>query len=144
MIRVEDAQQRVTLLRDNLNIFREQTTLFQQKTRSTDELQRTKREMEERLGSLDTKEKDAETAAETYDREFLDRKDNQPDPYVKDRFATLQDRTLVVFTVVYLLLTVMTVITTYAQSKNIKTAGMYLLYMAVAGAIIFGLIFKYA
>lgn len=144
MISVDDANQRILLLRDNLDIFRQQTTLFQQKTRSTDELQRTKREMEEHLGSLQNKEMDAETAAETYDREFLDRKNNQPDPYVKDTLATLQDRTLAVFTTYFVLLSITVVISAYVQTQNIRTAGMYLLYVTVAGIIIFGLIFKYA
>lgn len=144
MISVDDANQRILLLRDNLDIFRQQTVLFQQKTRSTDELQRTKREMEEKLGALNTRELDAETAAETYDREFLDRKNNQSDPYVKDTLATLQDRTLAVFTLYFILLVLAVLITVYVKSKSLKTVGIYVLYLAVAASIIFGLIFKYA
>lgn len=144
MISVDDANQRILLLRDNLDIFRQQTVLFQQKTRSTDELQRTKREMEERLGKLGTRELDAETAAETYDREFLDRKNNQPDPYVKDTLATLQDRTLAVFTLYFGILVLAVLITVYVKSRSLKTTGMYFLYLAVAAIVIFGLIFKYA
>lgn len=144
MISVDDANQRIMLLRDNLDIFRQQTVLFQQKTRSTDELQRTKREMEEKLGALSTREMDAETAAETYDREFLDRKSNQSDPYIKDTLATLQDRTLAVFTLYFGVLVVAVLLTVYVKSRSIQTVGLYFLYLAAAALIIFGLIFKYA
>jgi len=121
MISAEDAKKRIMLLGDNLNIFREQSTLFQQKTRSTDELQRTKREMEEKLGKLETQERDAESAAETYDREFLDRKADQPDPFIKDKFYTLQDNTLFIFSIAFALLSSAILVTTFFKTQSLKT-----------------------
>ncbi len=144
MISAEDAKKRIMLLGDNLNIFREQSTLFQQKTRSTDELQRTKREMEEKLGKLETQERDAESAAETYDREFLDRKADQPDPFIKDKFYTLQDKTLYIFWIAYALLTSAILVSTFLKTKSIKTTLYSLLYLSIAALLIFGIIFKYA
>ncbi len=144
MISAEDAKKRIMLLGDNLNIFREQSTLFQQKTRSTDELQRTKREMEEKLGKLETQERDAESAAETYDREFLDRKADQPDPFIKDKFYTLQDNTLFIFSIAFALLSSAILVTTFFKTQSLKTTLYSALYLAIVAVLIFGAIFKYA
>ena len=144
MISADDAKQRIMLLGDNLTIFRDQVTTFQQKSRSTDELQRTKREMEEAIGKLEAKELDVESAAETYDREFLDRKGDQPDPFIKDKFYTLQDKTLYFFWIAYALLTATIVVVTYAQTGSAKSALYNLAYAIVAATVIVGLIFKFA
>jgi hypothetical protein len=144
MQQVDDAKQRLELLKDNLNVFRDQSVLFQQKTRSTDELQRTKREVEEKIGYYATKEQDAETAAETYDREFLDRKEKQPDPFVKDKFYTVQDKTLLLFWVSYAVLVVFILVGSYMKYKDMKTTGYYTLFAILLGIFLFGIILKYA
>ena len=144
MQRVEDAKQRLELLKDNLNVFRDQSVIFQQKTRSTEELQKTKRQAEEKIGYFETKEQEAETAAETYDREFLDRKDKQPDPFVKDKFFTVQDKTLFLFWVSYAILVVFMILGAYAKTKDVKQVGYYLLFAILLGVFLFGIILKYA
>ena len=144
MQEVDDAKQRLELLKDNLNVFRDQSVLFQQKTRSTDELQRSKREVEEKIGFYETKAQDAETAAETYDREFLDRKDKQPDPFLKDKFYTVQDKTLLFFWVSYAILVVFITVGAYKKEQSLKTVGYYLLFAILLGIFLFGIILKYA
>jgi hypothetical protein len=144
MQQVDDAKQRLELLKDNLNVFRDQSVLFQQKTRSTDELQKTKREVQEKIGYYSTKEKEAETAAETYDREFLDRKEKQPDPFVKDKFFTVQDKTLLLFWISYAVLALFIVIGSYTKYKSVKTTGYYTLFAILLGVFLFGIILKYA
>ena len=144
MQQVEDSKQRLELLKDNLNVFRDQSVLFQQKTRSTEELQKTKRQAEEKIGYFETKGQEAETAAETYDREFLDRKDKQPDPFVKDKFFTVQDKTLLLFWVSYAVLVVFMLVGSYMKTKDIKQVGYYLLFAILLGVFLFGIILKYA
>lgn len=144
MQQVDDAKQRLEIVKDNLNIFRDQSVLFQQKTRSTDELQRTKRSVEEKIGYFETKEDEAETAAETYDREFLDRKEQQPDPFVKDSFFTIQDKTLLLFWISYAILVVFMIVGAYLKTKDIKQVGYYLLFAILLGIFLFGIILKYA
>jgi hypothetical protein len=144
MQQVDDAKQRLELLKDNLNVFRDQSVLFQQKTRSTDELQRTKRQVEEKIGFYETKEQEAETAAETYDREFLDRKEKQPDPFVKDKFFTVQDKTLLLFWVSYAVLVFFMIAGAYVKTQDVKQVGYYLLFAILLGIFLFGIILKYA
>jgi hypothetical protein len=144
MQQVDDAKQRLEIVKDNLNIFRDQSVLFQQKTRSTDELQRTKRSVEEKIGYFETKEEEAETAAETYDREFLDRKEQQPDPFVKDAFFTIQDKTLFLFWISYAILVVFMIVGSYLKTQDVKQVGYYLLFAILLGIFLFGIILKYA
>ena len=100
--------------------------------------------MEEAIGKLETRELDAESAAETYDREFLDRKGEMPDPFVKDKFYTLQDKTLYFFWIAYALLSTTIVVVTFVQTKSAKSALYNLAYALVAGALRVGLIFRFA
>lgn len=144
MQQVDDAKQRLELLKDNLNVFRDQSVLFQQKSRSTDELQKTKRQAEEKIGFYEAKEQEAETAAETYDREFLDRKEKQPDPFVKDKFFTVQDKTLLFFWISYLILVIFMIVGSYMKTKDVKQVGYYLLFAILLGVFLFGIILKYA
>jgi hypothetical protein len=144
MQQVDDAKQRLEIVKDNLNIFRDQSVLFQQKTRSTDELQRTKRSVEEKIGYFETKEEEAETAAETYDREFLDRKEQQPDPFVKDAFFTIQDKTLFLFWISYAILVLFMIVGSYLKTQDVKQVGYYLLFAILLGIFLFGIILKYA
>jgi len=144
MQQVEDAKQRLEIVKDNLNVFRDQSVLFQQKSRSTDELQKTKREAEEKIGFYETKEQEAETAAETYDREFLDRKEKQPDPFVYDKFFTVQDKTLLFFWISYLILVLFMIVGSYLKTKDVKQVAYYLLFAILLGVFLFGIILKYA
>jgi len=144
MQQVDDAKQRLELLKDNLNVFRDQSVLFQQKSRSTDELQKTKRQAEEKIGFYEAKEQEAETAAETYDREFLDRKEKQPDPFVKDQFFTVQDKTLFLFWISYAILVVFMIVGSYVKTKDVKQVAYYLLFAILLGVFLFGIILKYA
>ena len=102
-INIDDVKFRKSQLDDNLITLDQLVTTFQQKTRATGELQKTKREAEDSLGALETKGKDADSAAETYDREFLDRKQDSGDQFVQKKNPTIQDFTLYFFWVSYLL-----------------------------------------
>ena len=102
-INIDDVKFRKSQLDDNLITLDQLVTTFQQKTRATGELQKTQREAEDSLGALETKGKDADSAAETYDREFLDRKQDSGDQFVQKKNPTIQDFTLDFFWVSYLL-----------------------------------------
>jgi hypothetical protein len=119
-------------------------TTFQQKTRATDELQKTKRHAEDALGELETKGKDADSAAETYDREFLDRKDAMGDTFKAKRNPTIQDFTFSFFWISFLLFAVAMLLVTYFSSGSLKQTGYMALFLALVAFFIFGMVLRYA
>ena len=128
-INIDDVKFRKSQLDDNLITLDQLVTTFQQKTRATGELQKTKREAEDSLGALETKGKDADSAAETYDREFLDRKQDSGDQFVPKKNPTIQDFTLYFF---------------WASYQSLKQTGYMSLFLSVVAFFIFGMVLRYA
>ena len=143
-INIDDVKFRKSQLDDNLITLDQLVTTFQQKTRATGELQKTKREAEDSLGALETKGKDADSAAETYDREFLDRKQDSGDQFVSKKNPTIQDFTLYFFWVSYLLFCIAMLLITYFSSQSLKQTGYMSLFLSVVAFFIFGMVLRYA
>ena len=143
-INIDDVKFRKSQLDDNLITLDQLVTTFQQKTRATGELQKTKREAEDSLGALETKGKDADSAAETYDREFLDRKQDSGDQFVPKKNQTIQDFTLYFFWVSYLLFCIAMLLITYFSSQSLKQTGYMSLFLSVVAFFIFGMVLRYA
>jgi phosphoglycerol transferase MdoB-like AlkP superfamily enzyme len=74
----------------------------------------------------------------------LDRKEKQPDPFVKDSFFTIQDKTLFLFWISYAILALFIIIGSYLKYKSVKTTGYYTLFAILLGVFLFGIILKYA
>ena len=143
-INIDDVKFRKSQLDDNLITLDQLVTTFQQKTRATGELQKTKREAEDSLGALETKGKDADSAAETYDREFLDRKQDSGDQFVQKKNPTIQDFTLYFFWVSYLLFCIAMLLITYFSSQSLKQTGYMSLFLSIVAFFIFGMVLRYA
>jgi len=143
-INIDDVKFRKSQLDDKLITLDQLVTTFQQKTRATDELQKTKRHAEDALGELETKGKDADSAAETYDREFLDRKDAMGDTFKKTRNPTIQDFTFSFFWISFLLFAVAMLLVTYFSSQSLTQTGYMALFLALVAFFIFGMVLRYA
>ncbi len=143
-INIDDVKFRKSQLDDNLITLDQLVTTFQQKTRATGDLQKTKREAEDSLGALETKGKDADSAAETYDREFLDRKQDSGDQFVPKKNPTIQDFTLYFFWVSYLLFCIAMLLITYFSSQSLKQTAYMSLFLSVIAFFIFGMVLRYA
>jgi hypothetical protein len=143
-INIDDVKFRKSQLDDNLITLDQLVTTFQQKTRATGELQKTKREAEDSLGALETKGKDADSAAETYDREFLDRKQDSGDQFVPKKNPTIPDFTLYFFWVSYLLFCISMLLITYFSSQSLKQTAYMSLFLSVVAFFIFGMVLRYA
>ncbi len=143
-INIDDVKFRKSQLDDKLITLDQLVTTFQQKTRATDELQKTKRHAEDALGELETKGKDADSAAETYDREFLDRKDAMGDTFKAKRNPTIQDFTFSFFWISFLLFAVAMLLVTYFSSGSLKQTGYMALFLALVAFFIFGMVLRYA
>ena len=143
-INIDDVKFRKSQLDDKLVTLDQLVTTFQQKTRATDELQKTKRHAEDALGELETKGKDADSAAETYDREFLDRKDEMGDTFKTKRNPTIQDFTFSFFWVSFLLFAISMLLVTYFSSQSLKQTGYMALFLSLVAFFIFGMVLRYA
>ena len=143
-INIDDVKFRKSQLDDKLITLDQLVTTFQQKTRATDELQKTKQHAEDALGELETKGKDADSAAETYDREFLDRKDAMGDTFKTQRNPTIQDFTFSFFWISFLLFAVAMLLVTYFSSGSLKQTGYMALFLGLVAFFIFGMVLRYA
>ena len=143
-INIDDVKFRKSQLDDNLITLDQLVTTFQQKTRATGELQKTKREAEDSLGALETKGKDADNAAETYDREFLDRKQDSGDQFVQKKNPTIQDFTLYFFWVSFLLFCIAMLLITYFSSQSVKQTAYMSFFLFIVAFFIFGMVLRYA
>jgi hypothetical protein len=66
---------------------------YERHTRSSSDLINTVNRLENEKGTYENKKQDAEEAAAAYDREFLERKADQSDPFKPDSLYTVQDFT---------------------------------------------------
>ena len=144
-INIDDVKFRKSQLDDKLITLDQLVTTFQQKTRATDELQKTKQHAEDALGELETKGKDADSAAETYDREFLDRSAGSSWRFFQ-RFgiSTLQDWLVMILYVLYLIICITLFIIAVKVSPQKILAGVTILLVSIFfGLMITGLILRF-
>lgn len=76
-------------------------TNYEQKTRSLNDLVGQVVKLEEEKGTLEHEILMAEQASATADREFLERKQTLPDPFVPAKVYTIQDITFLLFFISY-------------------------------------------
>jgi hypothetical protein len=110
---------------------------FVNKTKATDELMKEVDTIHESIGEQENRIDSADEAAATYDREFLDRKADMPGKFVKDKLYTIQDFTLFLFMISYILFALAVAL---ISGKNITVLGI----MAGIGILIFASILRYA
>lgn len=110
---------------------------FENKTKATDELLKSVNDIKDDIGAEENRAENADTTAATFDREFLDRKADMPSPFVKDKLYTVQDFTLFLFMVSYILFALAIALVT---GKNMMVLGA----TAIVGILIFAAIMRYA
>ena len=107
-------------------------------TRGTKDLIEAVDSLQKRKAILESKEKDLDTKASTYDREFLERKSEFPDPFHPDKLYTVQDFTLFFFFISYVILIVALALTFTEKQGTVLGGGFVMLLL------LFALIVRYA
>lgn len=98
-------------------------------TRATQDLIQAVDKLNERKGTLEAKQKDLEQSAATFDREFLERKSEMPDPFVPDKLYTIQDFLLFFFFLSYLLFVLALALTFPSSPGKILGGGFFVLLL---------------
>ena len=138
MTTLSDWRDRYSRLSDGINQLQTLVENSARNTRATQDLIQAVDKLNERKGTLEAKQKDLEQTAATFDREFLDRKAEMPDPFVPDKLYTIQDFLLFFFFLSYLLFVVALALTFPSASGKMLGGGFILLLL------IFSLIIRYA
>ena len=138
MTTLSDWKDRFARLNDSILQLDALVESSEKNTRGTDDLVKAVDELEKKKAILETKEKDYEQTAATFDREFLERKSEFSDPFEPDRFYTIQDFVFLFFFVSYSLLLVALALTVPSQQGKILLGGFIVLL------IVFALIMRYA
>ena len=107
-------------------------------TRGTKDLIEAVDSLQKRKAILESKEKDLDTKASTYDREFLERKSEFPDPFHPDKLYTVQDFTLFFFFISSVILIVALALTFTEKQGTVLGGGFVMLLL------LFALIVRYA
>jgi hypothetical protein len=119
-------------------------TQYSSYSRSTEQLHKMKRTLEDEIGEVESKTKDDEQKAENYNRVFLDSRPDLGDPFQPRRIKTLQDFTLFFFSLSYLLLVIAVSMMIYNQTASIKNVLITLFGSGILGFIVFIVMYRYA
>lgn len=133
----EDWDTRKARLESNVLELNDLVNTFVNKTNATDSLIKEVDLIKENIGEQENRIETADEAAATYDREFLDRKADFPNPFVKNKLYTVQDFTLFIFIISFILLAL-------ALSLTLGPSRKVLSGMAILSLIVFALIMRYA
>jgi lipopolysaccharide export LptBFGC system permease protein LptF len=133
----EDWDTRKARLESNVLELNDLVNTFVNKTKVTDSLIKEVNNIKENIGEEENRIETADEAAATYDREFLDRKADFPNPFVKNKLYTVQDFTLFFFMVSFIIFSL-------ALSLTLGPSRKVLSGMAILSIVIFGLIMRYA
>lgn len=131
-------------LQREMNLFDSLYTQYSSYSRSTQELNKMKRTLEDEIGQVEAKTKDDEQKSENYNRVFLDSRPELGDPFQPKRVKTLQDFTLFFFSLSYLLLVIAVSMAIYNQTASIKKVLITLFGSAIVGFMVFMIIYRYA
>lgn len=101
MASLDDFQLRKGRIDDLLHQLFDTITTFETKTRSSDDLMNEVNNLNDELGTLKNKIEDQENLASTHDRNFLEKKGG--DTFQKNNLYTVQDFTLFLFFISYLI-----------------------------------------
>jgi hypothetical protein len=133
----EDWDTRKARVESNVLELNDLVNTFVNKTKVTDSLIKEVNNIKENIGEEENRIETADEAAATYDREFLDRKADFPNPFVKNKLYTVQDFTLFFFMVSFIIFSL-------ALSLTLGPSRKVLSGMAILSIVVFGLIMRYA
>lgn len=138
MTTLSDWQDRFNRLSDGILQLQNLVESSVQNTRGTQDLIAAVDSLEKRKAILESKERDLDQKASTYDREFLERKTGFPDPFYPDKLYTIQDFIFFFFFISYVILIVALALTAPFSQAKILGGGF------VGLLVIFALIIRYA
>ncbi len=107
-------------------------------TRGTQDLIDAVANLEQKKAILQSKQKDYEKDASTFDREFLERKSGFPDPFYPSKLYTIQDFVLFFLFVSYSIFIVALSLTFPTQQGKVLGGGLVGLLLLFVGLIQFG------
>lgn len=137
MATLSDATARHTRLVDQLNTLSETIEASEKNKRATNDLITSVRNLEKEIGYEERRIEDANSSAMTFDREFIERKEQMPDPFKPKKLNVLQNFTFFFFFVSYLIFVLALTLTT---EQKLITLGMG----AAVGFVIIMLLLAYA
>lgn len=138
MATLSDWRDRYNRLSDRILQIENLVESYVKNTRGTQDLIDAVDSLEKKKAILESKEKDFEQSAATFDREFLERKAGFPDPFYPDKLYTVQDFIFFFFFVSYAIFIVALALTFTDQQGKILGGGFILLL------VFFALIIRYA
>ena len=138
MATLSDWQTRTSRLQDDLIQLENLIDSSERNSRGTRDLIRAVNDLERNKAVLETKEKEFEQTAATFDREFLERKSEYSDPFKPDKLYTIQDFVFFFFFVSYCIFVLALSLTMPSEQGKILLGGFVLLL------VLFALIMRYA
>jgi hypothetical protein len=138
MATLSDWQTRTSRLQDDIVQLENLIESSDRNSRGTRELIRSVNDLEKTKAALETKQKDFEQTAATFDREFLERKSEYSDPFKPDKLYTIQDFVFFFFFVSYCIFVLALSLTMPSDQGKILIGGFVLLLVS------FALIMRYA
>ncbi len=138
MSTLSDWQDRYSRLSDGIQQLQNLVESSVKNTRATQDLIQAVDTLEQTKAVLESKERDFEQEASTSDREFLERKNEFPDPFVPDKLYTLQDFIFFFFFISYVIFIVALALSFPEKQGTVLGAGFILL------VLIFALIIRFA
>lgn len=135
MATLSDWQDRYSRLSDGILQLQNLVESSVKNTKETEELIQAVDGLEKRKAILESKEKDFDQQAATYDREFLERKATFPDPFQPDKLYTVQDFTLFFFFISYVILIVALALT-FPVQQGLVLGGGFILLLAILAILI--------
>lgn len=138
MATLSDWQDRYSRLSDGILQLQNLVESSVQNTRGTQDLISAVDTLEKKRAILDSKQKDFEQEASTYDRSFLERKVGFPDPFYPDKLYTIQDFIFFFFFISYVIF-IIALALTFKEAQGIVLAGGFVFLL-----LIFALIIRFA
>jgi hypothetical protein len=135
---LSDWQDRYSRLSDGILQLQNLVESSVKNTKETQELIQAVDALEKRKAILESKEKDYDQQAATYDREFLERKSGFPDPFQPDKLYTVQDFTFFFFFISYVIF-VIALALTFSDKQGVVLGGGLIMLL-----VVFALIIRYA
>lgn len=129
---------RYNKLKDQANEMNTLVEMYEKNTRSTTDLLKRIENLEDQLGEAKKRRIDAESAASTYDREFIEQKQDLPQPFKPNKLYTLQDFTIFFFFISYFIFLLACSITFSTYAWQIIVIGV------VMGGVFTAVLMEYA
>lgn len=138
MASLYDWAERYNRLNSQANEMDTLVTMYEKNTRATSDLLKRIENLDNQLGEAKKRRLDAETAASTYDREFIEQKQTLPQPFKPNKLYTLQDFTTFFFFISYFIFLL-------ACSMTFSTYAVQIVVIGIVLAGVFaGILMEYA